>query len=206
MGPPPTPEGFLIRRMRETAVPRLSIRAAASRVGISPETWGSVERGYRYSRTGGPYAWEVSYRQFSAPAATVAKMANAVGLTPERLAAEGQRPDAAEVLSEIIRQDDRMSSWDDPRLPSYVQAVWAELGVAKARYGESPSGSEVFPNEPLDAQTWDYVMRGPISEWRVIRYMALLRIIRDDILKEGRAAGLRPRIVAQRSQYAFGRC
>ena len=59
---------------------------------------------------------------------------------------------------------------------------------------------------PLDAQTWDYVMRGPISEWRVIRYMALLRIIRDDILKEGRAAGLRPRIVAQRSQYAFGRC
>lgn len=96
--PAPTTEGELIRQARDLAIPRLSIRAAAARVGLSPEHWGNIERGYRYTKPGDPP------RPFSAPAATLAKMAHALRITPERLESEGQRPDAAEMLREIIRQ------------------------------------------------------------------------------------------------------
>lgn len=90
--PTPTPEGRLVRRAREMASPKLSIRAAAGRIGLSAEQWGTIERGYRPTRAGEPP------QPFSPPAATLARMAHALGISPERLKAEGQRPDAAEML------------------------------------------------------------------------------------------------------------
>ena len=90
--PGPTPEGQLIRRVRDLSIPKLTIRAAAERIGLSAEQWGYIERGYRPARAGGPP------RPFSPPAATLAKMAHALRITPERLESEGQRPDAAEIL------------------------------------------------------------------------------------------------------------
>jgi hypothetical protein len=101
--PRPTPEGKLIRRVRSLSIPKLSIPAAAARIGLSAEQWGYVERGYYPARDGNPP------RPFSPPTATLAKMAHALRITPERLEAEGKRPDAAESLREILRdqtQDD----------------------------------------------------------------------------------------------------
>jgi hypothetical protein len=37
---------------------------------------------------------------------TIAHMAYAVGLSPERLESEGQNPEAAAILREVIRQQD----------------------------------------------------------------------------------------------------
>ena len=96
---PSTPEGDLIRRAREVAIPKLSIRAAAKRIGMSPDHWGYVERGYRYTTQG------EAPRPFSAPAATVAKMAHAVGITSDELAEDGQRLDAADILIGIEHQE-----------------------------------------------------------------------------------------------------
>jgi hypothetical protein len=96
MDPPaPTPEGKLIRRVREVAIPKLSIRVAADRIGMSAENWGYVERGYRPSRNGEPA------QPLTPIAGTLARMAHALGISPERLADEGQRPDAAAMLREM---------------------------------------------------------------------------------------------------------
>ena len=97
--PRPTPEGQLIRRVRDLAIPKLSIRAAAARIGMSAEQWGYIERGYFPSRGGN------APQPFSPPAATLAKMAHALRINPERLESEGQRPDAAEILREIVREE-----------------------------------------------------------------------------------------------------
>ena len=90
----PTPEGQLIRRAREASIPKLSIRGAAGRVGLSKEHWGYIERGYR------PVSGEPP-QQFSPPSATLARMAYALGISPDRLETEGQRPDAAGCLREM---------------------------------------------------------------------------------------------------------
>lgn len=103
--PGPTPEGHLIRRVRGLTIPKLSIRNAAARIGMSAEQWGYVERGYLPSRGG------KSPQPFSPPAATLARMAYALEITPERLESEGQRPDAAEVLREMERQAPASSSF-----------------------------------------------------------------------------------------------
>lgn len=97
--PPPTAEGELIRQARDLAIPKLSIRAAAARAGISPEQWGNIERSYRYTRPGDPV------RPFiGAPAATIAKMARVVGVTPTQLSGAG-REDAARMLEAMQRRD-----------------------------------------------------------------------------------------------------
>lgn len=94
--PSPTREGELIRLARMRATPRLSIRAAAAKAGISAETWGYVERGYQSLGQGKPVRVHIP------PADTLAHMANVVGLSPERLEEIG-RADAAKVLREIRR-------------------------------------------------------------------------------------------------------
>lgn len=95
--PAPTPEGDLIRRAREAYIPRLSLRAAASRVGISVEYWGHVERGYRPGDRGRPA------RRVVPGAQTLAQMAYAVEVAPQELADVG-RTDAADILREIHRR------------------------------------------------------------------------------------------------------
>lgn len=91
-----TREGALIRRVRESAIPKLSIRQAAARIGMSAENWGYIERGYRPAGRGQPA------QPFATTAGTLARMASAIGIPPGRLAGEGGRPDAAVILDEIL--------------------------------------------------------------------------------------------------------
>lgn len=85
-----TPEGDLIRFARESAVPSLTQRQAATKLsdafpeGLSAEQWGTIERGHTRARPGQPA------RLFTAPPRTVARMAATVGVTPEQLENLGQ--------------------------------------------------------------------------------------------------------------------
>lgn len=90
--PIPPPEAVLIRLVREAA--GLKLPAVARLAGISKARWSQIETGYE-TRGGG-------HRQVKGRAVTIAHMAYAVGLTPERLETEGERPDAAAVLREIL--------------------------------------------------------------------------------------------------------
>jgi transcriptional regulator with XRE-family HTH domain len=94
--PPSRPEGALIRLARQAA--GLSIPDAVRLSGVSKARWSQVESGYE-RRDG-------VTRPVQAKADTLARMAHAVGLPPERLELEGQRPDAAEILREILRRKD----------------------------------------------------------------------------------------------------
>lgn len=90
--PTPPPEAVLIRLVREAA--GLKMPAAAKIAGISVARWSQVENGYE-THLG-------KTKPVRARAGTLARMASAIpGLTPERLEAEGQRPDAAAILAEM---------------------------------------------------------------------------------------------------------
>jgi transcriptional regulator with XRE-family HTH domain len=89
--PSPPPEAVLLRRVREAA--GLKLPAVAREAGVSVARWSQVENGYE-TRAG-------MRRPVRARAGTLAHMAAALPLSPERLATEGERPDAADVLREI---------------------------------------------------------------------------------------------------------
>jgi len=84
----PPPEALLIAGLRERP-PRMSMREAARRAQMSDARWRQIEHGVRYFR-GVPYPE-------TGPAQAIARMAHAVGATPEQLADAG-RPDAAAEL------------------------------------------------------------------------------------------------------------
>lgn len=90
--PQPPAEALLIAAKREARVPRLSGREAARRAGISETRWRQLESGViRVKGTDYPEM---------APAETLARMAQAVGATPEELAGAG-RKDAAAILEKL---------------------------------------------------------------------------------------------------------
>lgn len=125
--PPPPPAATLIRLVREAA--GLKIPTVAKRAGISPARWSQIENGYEVRQE--------RVKAVNSRAVTLAHMAAAVALSPERLETEGERPDAAVILREIIRQekesqqepaDDRpgivRQYWDDPDYGPMVRALW----------------------------------------------------------------------------------
>ena len=83
-------EADLIRQRRESAEPALSRRQAAARAGISPSQWGDVERGSKTAGSG-------VVAPVRATAETLARMARAIGVSPEDFEAAG-REDAASLL------------------------------------------------------------------------------------------------------------
>lgn len=93
--PQPPPEGRLIAAAAEHQ--ELSIREAARRAGISYGRWRQITSGFQNVSPG-------SYAAVRAPARTLAKMAQAVGVTPDELAGAG-REDAAQVLAEMQRRE-----------------------------------------------------------------------------------------------------
>jgi transcriptional regulator with XRE-family HTH domain len=93
--PTPPPEARVLRMARIGR--QMSVREAAQRAGVSVSLWRQVEAGYM-TPTKGMHAPKI------APAPTLARMAKAVNLSVEDLESEGQRPDAAEILREIIWQ------------------------------------------------------------------------------------------------------
>jgi transcriptional regulator with XRE-family HTH domain len=84
------PEALLMRRRREALSPPMSRRQAAAKAGISPSQWSDVERGIKKAGTGVTVPVQATAR-------TLAKMAQAIGVTADELAAAG-REDAARDL------------------------------------------------------------------------------------------------------------
>lgn len=89
------PCGALIEVARKGA--RLTIQAAAKRAGVSKATWIDSVREYR-KRDG-------SREPVDPKPETIARMAHAVGVSAKRLEIEGEHPDAAEILTEILRRE-----------------------------------------------------------------------------------------------------
>jgi hypothetical protein len=93
-----TPEGQLIRRVREAIRPRLSIPDAAQKAHVGEATWGNTERGYRPVGKGQPPV------PFSPSKKILAHMAYALGIAPAELD-RVDRQDAADVLREMQGPD-----------------------------------------------------------------------------------------------------
>jgi len=98
---PIPPAGILIRKAREQAIPRRSRPEVAHCVGIDPGTLGNIERGYRHLGDG-------QRRRVEADAATLAKLARELGISPDLLETEGERPDAAEILRQPAASPPRL--------------------------------------------------------------------------------------------------
>lgn len=98
-------------------------------------------------------------------------MARVAGVTPERLATEGGRPDAAEILTEILRSGPESENPATPeppeverRLPPtfysadldpFITVINGELADAMREFGTEFSGVQAFPGSDLEAAAWD---------------------------------------------------
>lgn len=129
--PEPPAEGKLIAGA--LARSRMSIRQASRRAGISYGRWRQITTGYQNVSAG-------SFARVRAPASTLARMADVVGVIPEALEESG-RPDAAEALREILTQarpspdpDAGPLTVDEQRLVSaFVKAI--RSGAASGEAG-----------------------------------------------------------------------
>lgn len=90
------PEARLIAERRESLRPKLSQNGAAAKIGLSGNRWRQIEKGYSTPTAG------VRTRVI-APAETLARMAEVVGISPIELEAVG-RHDAAYALNETRRR------------------------------------------------------------------------------------------------------
>ena len=88
-------EAQLIDAAQKSAVPKMSMRKAAQTAGISDGRWRQIVKGYQGTGTG--------RIPVVAPSDTLARMALAVGVTPDELTKVG-RPDAAESLRNILAE------------------------------------------------------------------------------------------------------
>lgn len=124
--PDPTPEGELIRR----AMVRKGVNAPdiADAAGISAGRWRHIVNGAQPLGQG-------RYNPVIAPAATLARMARAVDVTPEQLTKVG-RKDAAEVLRDLADEDQPTSAGD------FTDPITGE------RY-EDPDEREIWGLTPL---------------------------------------------------------
>lgn len=120
--PPAPPEAVLIRLAREAADIRVAV--AAKGAGVSVARWSQIETGSE-TRNG-------KMSPVRAKAGTIARMAREIGISPERMAAEGERPDAAEIIREIIRQDGESQDAPPPAQPAAPRRVLPTLAIALA--------------------------------------------------------------------------
>ncbi len=159
--PPAPPEAVLIRLAREAA--GIPVAAAAKRAGVSVARWSQIESGSEI-RHG-------AVSPVTGRAGTIARMAAEVGVSPERMETEGQRPDAAEILREILRREippgTRGPQPGQDLLPgatpemelameAHLARIRDRLEVARAAHpGGKLTGAMVFPRSPRDAESWD---------------------------------------------------
>jgi len=134
---PPPPAATLVRLVREAA--GLSVSTVADRAGISQSRWTQIENGYE-TRGG-------TRKPVKPKPGILAHMAAAVGnITPERLASEGQRPDAAQVLREILAWKADQDKYPAGQAPppaegtskppdadGFTRPVWLDWREGKAR-------------------------------------------------------------------------
>ena len=132
--PPAPPEAALIRLARQASNIRMA--QAAEEAGVSLARWSHIENGHE-KRQG-------TIRPVKAKADTLARMARAVGVSPERLETEGCRPDAAGILREILRAEPAPAP---PRL--------AAAPPARDPFGEpSEVAQSLFPGDRLKQWIW----------------------------------------------------
>ena len=174
--PEQPPEGKLI----EDAADRLdlSIREAARRAGLSYGRWRQIVQGYQNVSPG-------SYAKVRGPARTLARMAAVVGITAEQMEAEGQRPDAAEVMrraapppvltpvtADAILAEARSANLltfegdTQPRAEEHLLDLAARVANALTRNpasGPIPTGAEVFgsdtPQAEFEGRRWDNLVQ-----------------------------------------------
>jgi hypothetical protein len=148
--PEPPPEGRLIEAA--TRLLDISIREAARRAGISYGRWRQIVKGYQ-NVSPGEYA---AVR--NAPAATIAKMARAAGVTPAQLAAEGCRPDAAAVLADLLAADDEPTLAGILPAPAATDPLTVRIGQAIADEMTRIRGEEVAVRlTEIAAEIRDYI-------------------------------------------------
>jgi transcriptional regulator with XRE-family HTH domain len=178
--PNPPAESVLIERARADA--HLSVREAARRAGISEGWWRQIAKGYQ-TLSGG------SSGEVRGPAETLAKMARVVGITSVQMEAEGERPDVAEEMRrmpavplrpepDVLPHFAPILDADPEAIEPYEKAVRAEIATAFERYGLDAKGSQVFPDSPAEAATWD-TGRLPSREEKV-RFISKLRMYMDN--------------------------
>jgi transcriptional regulator with XRE-family HTH domain len=131
MSRPRPPYGALIEEARDHA--GLSIRESARRAGISDAWWRYVVNGRQGNNP------------VTGAADTVADMARVVGLDPDRLETDGERPDAARILRS--RQPDAPAS-----APSAV-----------APPSRDDRAADLFPHDPDKQQAWR-VLTDPVMD------------------------------------------
>lgn len=133
--PQQQPEGLLIAEaLRRSG---MSARSAASAAGISDTRWRHIVSGYQPAGQG-------NYIPVSAPAETLARMAQAVGVTPDQLADAGRGDAAGELLK--LRRDTPTRSVPvgtgiDPvdlasLSPDEIEAVKAVIRALRSSRGE----------------------------------------------------------------------
>jgi hypothetical protein len=162
--PPQPPEGKLI----EDAAAHLdiSIREAARRAGLSYGRWRQIVQGYQNGSQG-------SYAEVRGPVKTVARMATTVGITPEQMETEGQRPDVADFMRQEpgTRPPEIDFAGDDAEaLRPYIDELerLALDALASLFGGDLPGdvtgnldvalsvpGRLLFPDSPAQARLWD---------------------------------------------------
>jgi hypothetical protein len=166
--PPQPPEGRLIADAAERM--DLSIREAARRAGISYGRWRQITSGVQHVSPG-------NFAAVRAPARTLARMALTVGITPDEMETQGQRPDAAEAMRAIpvlapspppsnpsqptpaVVAFARTCGVDpgDPGDP-HLRPVRQEIADATLAYGAAATGRQIFHGRPWsldEATVWD---------------------------------------------------
>src|SRR5215469_1981815 len=126
--PEPPPWGLLIGAALRRA--GLSAREAARRAGLSEGRWRQISGGYQVVSPG-------IYAHVRGPAATLAKMASAAGVTAAELRAAG-RPDAADVLDSQRERGteagaellERVRAMDADQARELLAAIAVQLGIS----------------------------------------------------------------------------
>lgn len=139
MTTPPTqpPEGELIETARARRVPPTSVNKLAKIVGITGPRWRQIEKGHS-SRSG-------RIVPERAKAETLARMAQAVSVTPEELREVG-RDDAADYYERMLRADD-----DAPLLDSTEFEVEGFEALELALKGTPPENRQLALRVALKA-------------------------------------------------------
>lgn len=161
--PEQPPEGRLIAEALKRS--GLSIREASRRAGISYGRWRQITTGVQNVSPG-------NFAAVHAPAATVAKMARVVGVPPEQMETEGQRPDAADEMRRepVLRVAPEPLDDNRPEVTPAMAEAMAPYEAAISRYvarartrhpGQRQlTGAQVFPDSPVDQVTWDRLSPG----------------------------------------------
>jgi hypothetical protein len=176
--PEQPPEGKLIEDAAGNL--DLSIREAARRAGLSYGRWRQIVKGYQ-NVSPGVYA-----QVRNAPAKTVARMAAVVGVAPEQMETEGQRPDVAEVMRRNARARVAPPLTVVPGLPISLELgpddIIAEMSPAMRAateahisglasvyrlaniLGPDAPGERIFPGSPREATRWDRLVQAGYIE------------------------------------------